>query len=146
MLPCSEVECNNYVWISIVCITTQNISYQLDCALYYKIRQTILLILRPVWTRQNLTSKRYNFRYTLSKFKRKTVLSSGSHGCTNSKAAALIITLAKNFLSPLAAPLCTGGSTDREYTWVVGKWFRFIYIEWEYKIKWSLNVFNWVDD
>ena len=104
MLPCSEGECNNYVWIS---ITMQNILYQLDCACYYKIRQTIVLILRPSEHSKTSTSKRYISRSTCLKFNLKTVLNSDNHGGSNSRTAALIITLAKSVLSPLAAPLCT---------------------------------------
>ena len=110
MLPCSEGECNNYVWISIVSITTQSILYQLDCVRYYKIRQTIVLILRPSEHAKTSTSKRYISRSTCLKFNLKTVLNSDNHGGSNSRTAALIITLAKSVLSPLAAPLCTATS------------------------------------
>ena len=109
MLPCSEGECNNYVWIS---ITMQNILYQLDCACYYKIRQTIVLILRPSEHSKTSTSKRYISRSTCLKFNLKTVLNSDNHGGSNSRTAALIITLAKSVLSPLAAPLCTDHTSD----------------------------------
>ena len=91
----------------------QSILYQLDCARYYKIRQTIVLILRPSEHAKTSTSKRYILRSTCLKFNLKTVLNSDNHGGSNSKTAALIITLAKSVLSPLAAPLCsvevTGG-------------------------------------
>ena len=86
----------------------QNISYQLDCACYFKIRQTIVLILRPSEHSKTSTSKRYISRSTCLKFNLKTVLNSDNHGGSNSRTAALIITLAKSVLSPLAAPLCTG--------------------------------------
>ena len=111
MLPCSEG--NNYVWISIVSITTQSILYQLDCVRYYKIRQTIVLILRPSEHTKTSTSKCYISRSTCLKFNLKTVLNSDNHGGSNSKTAALIITLAKSVLSPLAAPLCTARWDNR---------------------------------
>ena len=86
---------------------TQSILYQLDCVRYYKIRQTIVLILRPSEHAKTSTSKRYISRSTCLKFNLKTVLNSDNHGGSNSKTAALIITLAKSVLSPLAAPLYT---------------------------------------
>ena len=118
MLPCSEGECNNYVWISIVSITTQSILYQLDCARYYKIRQTIVLILRPSEHAKTSTSKRYISRSTCLKFNLKTVLNSDNHGGSNSKTAALIITLAKSVLSPLAAPLCSVHKSTLNYIFI----------------------------
>ena len=86
---------------------TQSILYQLDCVRYYKIRQTIVLILRPSEHAKTSTSKCYISRSTCLKFNLKTVLNSDNHGGSNSRTAALIITLAKSVLSPLAAPLCT---------------------------------------
>ena len=86
----------------------QNILYLLDCARYYKIRQMIVLILRPSEHAKTSTSKRYISRSTCLKFNLKTVLNSDNHGGSNSRTAALIITLAKSVLSPLAAPLCSG--------------------------------------
>ena len=85
----------------------QNILYLLDCARYYKIRQMIVLILRPSEHAKTSTSKHYILRSTCLKFNLKTVLNSDNHGGSNSRTAALIITLAKSVLSPLAAPLCT---------------------------------------
>ena len=125
MLPCSEGECNNYVWISIVSITTQSILYQLDCARYYKIRQTIVLILRPSEHAKTSTSKRYISRSTCLKFNLKTVLNSDNHGGSNSKTAALIITLAKSVLSPLAAPLCSVAVTLEYWKKDLGDLFNF---------------------
>ena len=86
---------------------TQSILYQLDFVRYYKIRQTIVLILWPSEQSKTSTSKRYILRSTCLKFNLKTVLNSDNHGGSNSKTAALIITLAKSVLSPLAAPLCS---------------------------------------
>ena len=79
----------------------QNILYQLDCA-RYKIHQTIVFILRPSEHAKTSTSKRYISRSTCLKFNLKTVLNSDNHGGSNSKTAALIITLAKSVLSPLS--------------------------------------------